>query len=203
MQPQARQSADCVDRIVTVARDLFAKHGFAQVNVGQIAAAAKTSKANVFYHFGSKRELYLAAMKLAMEEYNDSFKQFDPQGEHLQDVFESFVRSVSLREILTSSSQTDASLLIRGLIDKHDDESAQIVRELSQQAFARYTEMIARLRDDKVIEEGIDARTLAVLLSASHFMYMLFLPYLKDALPSPEEYSVQVVNILSHGALSD
>lgn len=202
MQQAVPQTSDSSNRIVSAARDLFARHGFGQVNVGQIAAAANTSKANVFYHFGSKRDLYLAAMKLAMEEYHESFDQFDVSGEGSSNVLERFIRTVSLRELFDSDSQTDASLLIRGLIDQNDEESAEIVKQLSQQAFGRYTEIISSLSDSEVIEEQVDARTLAVLLSASHFMYMLFLPYLKDALPTPDEYSAQIVSILSTGVLA-
>lgn len=201
MQQAVRQNSESTDRIVSAARDLFAEHGFGQVNVGQIAAAANTSKANVFYHFGSKRDLYLAAMKLAMEDYHESFDQFDASGEYSDDVLERFVRTVSLRELLDSTNQTDVSLLIRGLIDQHDEESALIVKQLSQQAFERYTEVIASLMDSDVIDDQVDARTLAVLLSASHFMYMLFLPYLKEALPTPDEYGAQVVRILSQGVI--
>ncbi len=196
------QSADSVERIVDVARDLFARYGFARVSVGQIAAGAQTSKANVFYHFGSKRELYVLAVKRALEAFDRKLAEVERQGLQSVGTFEDFVRTVGLRELSGSVEHANTTLLIRGLIDQDDDASAKFVRELSQKTFARYSQIVARLSDAEMLAEEIDANALTILLTASHFMYTLFLPHLGDALPDQEAYSAQVVRILSNGALA-
>lgn len=202
-EPAAKPASESVDRIVAVARDLFARNGFARVSVGQIAAGAQTSKANIFYHFGSKRDLYLVAVKYALEAFDRKLAELEEHGLQSVGTFEDFVLTVGLRELSGSVGHANTTLLIRGLIDQDDDASAQLVRELSQQTFARYTRMVARLSGNSVLDENIDSRALTIMLTASHFMYTLFLPSLGDALPTPEEYSSQVVRILSHGVLAE
>jgi AcrR family transcriptional regulator len=55
------------DRILTAARDEFARYGIAGARVDRLAKAAKTSKERVYAHFRSKEELYriVAAGELA------------------------------------------------------------------------------------------------------------------------------------------
>ena len=53
------------DEIVAAASDLFGEAGFEAVSISTIAQRARTSKANVFHHFGSKEALYLEVMRRA------------------------------------------------------------------------------------------------------------------------------------------
>ena len=50
------------ERIVQSARKLFNRHGFEQVTIDQIMAAAGLTRGGFYYHFGSKDELYAAAV---------------------------------------------------------------------------------------------------------------------------------------------
>jgi TetR/AcrR family transcriptional regulator len=202
MPLQAQPSSECVERIISVARDLFARYGFAHVSVGQIAAGARTSKANVFYHFRSKRDLYVVALKYAMEEFDNSLAELEARAEHPAGTFEAFVRSVALGDFSEGTSHLNSALLIRGLIDQDDDETARIVSDLSRQTFARLSGMLSRVSADEVLEKDVDVHALAILLTASDFIYKIFQPHLGDALPSPEDYSAQVVRILGHGVLA-
>ncbi len=49
--------------IFTAAADEFAGRGFAAAGVDRIAAAAGVNKAMLYYHFGSKRDLYHAVLE--------------------------------------------------------------------------------------------------------------------------------------------
>jgi TetR/AcrR family transcriptional regulator len=53
-----RPPAPGARRIETAARRLFANRGFAGTSMADIASAAGVSKATVFHHYGSKRQLY-------------------------------------------------------------------------------------------------------------------------------------------------
>jgi AcrR family transcriptional regulator len=45
-------------RLVTAAREEFARHGIAGARVDRIAAAAKSNKAQIYHYFGSKDDLF-------------------------------------------------------------------------------------------------------------------------------------------------
>src|SRR5215831_11359222 len=49
-------------RIVESARRLFNRHGFEQVSIDQIMAGAGLTRGGFYHHFGSKDELYAAAV---------------------------------------------------------------------------------------------------------------------------------------------
>lgn len=53
-------------RIVQVAKELFARHGFEATSVAQIAQGAGVSRSAVFWHFGDKRSLFREICKELM-----------------------------------------------------------------------------------------------------------------------------------------
>lgn len=55
--------------ILLCARDLFTEHGFEDVTVSEVAAAAGVARATVFNHFGSKAGLVDALRDLTMSAY--------------------------------------------------------------------------------------------------------------------------------------
>lgn len=57
--------AETHDRIVDAALDLFAEKGFGAVSVQSISGQAGVAHGTVFWHFGSKKDLYIATAKYA------------------------------------------------------------------------------------------------------------------------------------------
>jgi len=58
-----RSAADSHAAIFAAAAEEFAERGFDGAGVDRIAARAKVNKAMLYYHFGSKRHLYLAILR--------------------------------------------------------------------------------------------------------------------------------------------
>lgn len=58
----AEHKARTRNRIVDSARRLFNRHGFEQVSIDQIMADAGLTRGGFYYHFGSKDQLYAAAV---------------------------------------------------------------------------------------------------------------------------------------------
>ena len=55
------------ERLLEVARTLFAQHGYEGTSVRAITAAAQANLGAITYHFGCKQELYLAVLQSAWE----------------------------------------------------------------------------------------------------------------------------------------
>ena len=66
-----RAPAPGARRIESAARRLFANRGYAGTSMAEIAAAAGVSKATVFHHYRSKRELYEALVGEALTGFRE------------------------------------------------------------------------------------------------------------------------------------
>jgi AcrR family transcriptional regulator len=60
--------------ILEAARKVFAKKGFSQATVEEIAEAAEVAKGTVYLYFPSKRAIYLAALRHGIEALHDRTK---------------------------------------------------------------------------------------------------------------------------------
>lgn len=63
------------DLILMQARRLFLQRGFADVSVGEVAAAVGVTKPTLYYHFGDKEGLYAAVLCDLMEEVGGYVRQ--------------------------------------------------------------------------------------------------------------------------------
>ena len=58
---------DTKDKIVNEARELFAKHGFDNVNINDIASACDIGRRTVYTYFTGKDEIYMAVIETELE----------------------------------------------------------------------------------------------------------------------------------------
>jgi AcrR family transcriptional regulator len=56
------KTRDTREDLITSATEVFIKEGFSGARVDEIARQAKTNKAMIYYHFGSKEKLYKAVL---------------------------------------------------------------------------------------------------------------------------------------------
>ncbi len=65
------------EALLDAAETLFAERGYAAVGIREISAEAQANIASISYHFGSKRDLYLATVRRAMEQSGDSWGELE------------------------------------------------------------------------------------------------------------------------------
>ena len=58
-------AAERREQLITVAMDVFAREGYHQTSMNDVAEAAGITKPVLYQHFASKRELYLALIEEA------------------------------------------------------------------------------------------------------------------------------------------
>jgi AcrR family transcriptional regulator len=71
--PRAAQAAQTRQRIVAAAIDLFSQHSYDDVAAGDIAKAAGVAHGLLFHYFGSKRGIYLQAIREAVDQLDEAF----------------------------------------------------------------------------------------------------------------------------------
>jgi AcrR family transcriptional regulator len=74
---RAAQAAETRQRLIAAAVDLFSAHSYEQVAAADIAKAAGVAHGLLFHYFGSKRGIYLEAMREAVQQLDEAFS-FEP-----------------------------------------------------------------------------------------------------------------------------
>jgi AcrR family transcriptional regulator len=72
---KAQQKADTTAALVGHARELFGRHGYADIGLAEIAASAGVTKGAVYHHFGSKTGLFTAVVEAVQAEVADRVAQ--------------------------------------------------------------------------------------------------------------------------------
>ncbi|MXP20004.1 TetR family transcriptional regulator [Gordonia sp. HNM0687] len=67
--------------LVQAAIGVFARNGYAESSVEQIAEEAGVVPTAIYYHFGTKEELFHEALKCAMDEFSDAISTLRTSGE--------------------------------------------------------------------------------------------------------------------------
>jgi AcrR family transcriptional regulator len=138
--------------LADTARRLFAKRGFENVSVAEIARAADVSEATVFNYFPTKEDLVYVGLE-AFESELLSAVRARPAGEAVIDAFGRFI--LEPRGLFATSDERVARDLI-ALARMIAASPALRARE--EQIFARYTRALARLIGDELRASEGDLR---------------------------------------------
>lgn len=187
--------------ILAAARDLFARRGFDAVSINDIAQQAGSSKANVFHHFGSKEDLYLAVMRDACRRSEALLaKMLESQGDagaklaeyvrqHLEMLYEDPERSrLVLREILQSSPTRGQELAERAFKDD----------------FAMVTRLFREGQRAGQLAAHVDPAFAAFLMLAANVMLFQSQHVLRHLpgvsfVDAPDRYHAMLLDALLHG----
>ncbi|MFC2029180.1 TetR/AcrR family transcriptional regulator [Chloroflexota bacterium] len=131
--------------ILDQARYLFFAHGYHGVSIRDIVQACRLSNAALYYHFGSKQNLYLEVIRGFVASV-------------VQPVLEADAGSGSSRERLTAmvlafsqfmtESRSELHMLLRDLTECEGEEIKQLIPEVTGQVLAPFA---------AVLEDGIAA----------------------------------------------
>lgn len=199
--PGNRPSPDAVARILAAAEALFAEHGYDRVSINRIAAAAAVSKANVFHHFRSKKELYLAVVRnacTAAEHLRTLGEPRGPLSERLPGYAEGMLRDMLEHEQIHR-------LMMHELLAGRDD---QFGRDLAEKVFGdNFARLVAILRAAQVTGElrcDIDPAMVATLLIGASVFFFQSREVLRhfpdvDFARDPSRYSRMLVDLLLNG----
>jgi TetR/AcrR family fatty acid metabolism transcriptional regulator len=170
-------------KILRAAETVFAKKGYYESLVEEIAQASQTSKGAIYFHFPSKEELFSALMERLAKSL-------------LQDV----EASISQQQGAVAKIEAALEAVMRHLLQQRKLAQILLVQSLFNPAFARkrleifdqFAQLIQRYLDE-AIEEGsispVDSRIVAhAWLGAIHELVVRWLyvekPSLKRALPA-------------------
>jgi AcrR family transcriptional regulator len=156
--------------ILDVAISEFARNGYSGARVDEIAARTRTTKRMIYYYFGGKEQLYIAALEQAYSTARDAERQLDV--EHLDPV--SAIRRLAELTFDHHESHPDFISLV-ATENIHRAEfiaKSKTLSELNTPAVS----VIARILDDGrcsgVFLRDVDAIDVHMLISAYCFFRM-------------------------------
>ena len=187
---------DTKDKIVNEARELFAKHGFDNVNINDIASACDIGRRTVYTYFTGKDEIYMAVIETELERLMArmaAVAQADltPDKKLLEMIF---TRLVAIKEVVHRNGSLKADffqdiMLVEKVRKRFDRKEMGILRRILNEGVKKGVFHIENI--------GLTAQIIHYCLKG------LEVPYIKDTLgPGVSDAMAQriVENILA-GAL--
>lgn len=147
--------------ILAAAEPWFASGGFAGVSIQQIAKEANISKANIYHHFNSKDELYLAVLRYAFQDMNQLLKSLQHiEGSPKEQI--AHFASEHLKHLL--QKQDLSRLVLRELLDSNSSRGQALARDVFSEYFERLQILFRKGQSCGEIRSDIDADHLATAL---------------------------------------
>jgi TetR/AcrR family transcriptional regulator len=200
LRPETATGADSTGRILDAAAELFAEYGFDGASMSAIAERAGVSKANVFHHFSSKKELYLAVVRAACrksERLDDLDERNGPFEQRLRDysagMLDDMLRQKRIHQLITRE------LMMHG---------EQLGKELAEKVFGdNFARFVAILRAGQArgeLRADVDPAMVATALIGTNvffFQSQEVLRHLRDVsfADDPARYVRMQVELLLHG----
>jgi len=200
-----RSSLSGEQAILEAAEHLFAEKGFDAISMSAIARLANTSKPNIYHHFKSKKDLYLAVMHTAAQYSSALLDQLADAPGTFQEKLSAFAAG-QLGSILAHKRRTQ--LILREALSGGSERGRDIAKHVVGESFSRLVAMVrqGQLKDE--FRADIDPTLAAfMIVSANMFFFqsapvMQHIPgiqFTKDA----DSYLTGVMDILFNGLLKE
>lgn len=174
--PEERISARNRRIIIKAGIEIFARKGFDGTRIAEIAEASGLPKANVYYYFSSKEEIYTAIIAHLIAGWDDALKYISPEREPAE-AFRLYIEAkLDYARKNGAESRLFASEIIQGarFLTKKDRDH---MRRVTDGHVAVVEGWIAA---GKMLP--VDARHLFIMLWASTQFYAEFEPVAADGL---------------------
>lgn len=191
------------EAILSVAKIQFAEQGYHGTTLSKIATHAKVCKANIFHHFRSKEELYLAVLKDYCEQLNPLRGGRPISALTCREQLQQFAQ-IHLENMFNEPGAVQ--LFLRELLAKDSHRKEMLAKGVLEDNFARLVQMVREGQAAGEIRSTIDPAVLAVaLLGADVFFFMardIFRHFREvNFAEGVEDYSKALSEILLTGCL--
>ncbi|QIA27738.1 TetR/AcrR family transcriptional regulator [Thermaerobacter sp. PB12/4term] len=137
----------------------FADHGYLRASLSRIARRAGVAKSLVLYYFGSKDELYSAAVDRALQPIEAALEEAEP--DLPRDLFERLRRLGAIKLQVYRDRPDAYRLIVRSMVDPA--VSAEFRQRLAEAA-ARSQELLYRDVDTSRLRPGVTVEQAVELL---------------------------------------
>src|SRR5512139_2262223 len=201
--PRSPTSSDAVERILTAAEVLFAEQGFDAVSMNAIAERAGVSKANIFHHFNSKNDLYIAVLHHVCRDTSERLDDLDKPDAPFEERLEEFAQS-HLKTLLDHGQMM--RLLLREMLSDNPRLGQELAMQVYGDKFSRFVSILRAGQAAGELRTDVDPAMVATLLIGADVFFFEArdtLNQFPDVAFSrkPERFSAMLADILLRGIL--
>lgn len=196
----ASPEINATDRILAAAAVLFSEQGYDAASVSAIAERAGISKANVFHHFSSKNELYIAVLQAACRD-TERIQAFT----HDTGPFFERLSNFAAAQLANMLEQSGVSrLILRELLKGGETHGRELAEKVFGDNFARLVDILRLGQRDGELRSDLDPAMVATLLVGANVFFfesqevLRHFPDVQFA-HEPSRYSGMLVDILLRG----
>ena len=199
----ARRHCAGEQAILDAAVELFSRHGFDGVSMRTIAIQAGVSKSNIYHHFKSKEELYLAIMQSSAERFSDMVEALAEGKGSFDQRLRVFARS-HLEHLF--DNRMTVRLMLREVFGGEEKWRRILVDQVVGGIFQRLITIFEKGQEQGLLRPGLDPSLCAMqLLGADLFYFQAYkmlrvFPDVGHALDR-DRYSEEMMNIILDGML--
>ena len=168
--------------ILDAAEILFAEKGFDAVSMSAIARLAKTSKPNIYHHFNSKNDLYLAVMHGAAHRSAALLDALAQAPGTFRQRLEAFSAG-HLDNILQHKRSTQ--LILREALSGGSQRGRDIAKHVVGESFARLVAMVRQGQREDEFRSDIDPALAAFMIVATNLFFFQASPNDPPIKPTP------------------
>ena len=194
-------SAPGARRIETAARRLFANRGFAGTSMADIAAAAGVSKATVFHHYRSKRQLYAALVGDAFAGFREQLLPLLDAGGDLQGSLREFAAAHVDR---LTRMQGTMRLIAREMLSGTPASGELLSGSGMAQNFSLLVDALRRGQAQGTVRDDVDPGLAVFLLLCANWFLFQTGPLTRRnpdlaVTASTDTYAAELARLLYHG----
>jgi len=189
--------------ILEAAEILFAEKGFDAVSMSSISRLAKTSKPNIYHHFNSKNELYLAVMKAAVQRSSVLLDKLEGAPGTFQQRLAGFSAG-QLHNILAHKRSTQ--LILREALSGGSRRGREIAKHVVGEVSTQLIAMVKKGQSEGEFRQDIDPALAAFMIVAANMFFFqaaTVMQHIPEARFTDDaaKYNQGVMDILFNGML--
>lgn len=195
------------EKILEASIQEFSEHGFDKANTDRICRRAEVSKGLIFHYFGSKENLFMAAMDKCVDDVVEEFNDLAfPDGDFVQIL----LKMIEVKYNFFSNHPMHYKLLMKGFYNspaKLRDRLAQRYAQVKQIGIDTMVDIIKGLP----VKKNVETKDIVSVISGiTAVVESKYIPAFADGSKSFEEYYLEVkdeymnlMNIVMYGMLED
>lgn len=190
--------------ILQAAANLFSEHGFDGVSMRRVAEEAGVSKANIYHHFQSKKDLYLSILRESSQHLSEIVDALAEGGGDFDQRLRVFA-GAHLDHLFADS--TTVKLMIREAFSGDEEKSRLVAEQIVGGIFDRMVSIFQSGQQSGVLRADLDPGLCATLLMGGNLFFFQaqgLLNQIPDAVFARERgsFSRQMADVMLRGMLN-